>query len=71
MNRIKVVVFMLGLVILGVMVCFFVIWCKNRSDKKKEARRVTRRASEGRKGYDINQEKEEDSESEEELDNKH
>ena len=53
MERIKIAVIILGVVVLGVAICFVFVWCKNRSEKREEIKRVTRRASMGMKGYDL------------------
>ena len=47
MDRVKIVVIMLGLVIISISICFIFLWCRNRSEKKREVKRVARRASTG------------------------
>ena len=62
--RIKVAVICIALVIVALAVCFIVTCVKNRKEKQANARRVTERSIQGKKGYDLQAEREEDSESE-------
>ena len=51
----------IALVIVALASCFIVTCVKNRRERSADARRVTERSMKGKKGYDIQAEKEEDS----------
>ena len=53
--------------IIAILLCFIFVYYKNKAEKRIETQRVVRRSSMGKKGYGITDEKEDDSDSEEEL----